>query len=180
MDHLSNIMTSFISYWYTNRRSVVAKFPMMLHFPALCLRIGIKHSGKCKKTKITLEISRPETYDLSDRNHWSLSIKYCFVGTSSVFFFCLQFYLSMSGCAGLAVASVTVRPPTYLPDLFPVLVSVYSCAHFLAFLLFFHYMQFAWNEPCDKPLEKEAISTAHSRPLYKPFSHSKHSNKKKL
>ena len=40
------------------------------------------------------------------------------------------------------VASLVVRPPPRRPDLFSVLVSVYSCAHFLCFLLYFHWTQY--------------------------------------
>ena len=54
----------------------------------------------------------------------------------------LQYVLSLFGAVGLTVATVTMKPPTHLPDLFPVLVSAYSCGHFILFLIYFHIKQF--------------------------------------
>lgn len=51
------------------------------------------------------------------------------------------FVLSMVGAMGLHIGSAVVKPPRRYPDLWPVLISLYSCAHFLAFLLYFHYLQ---------------------------------------
>jgi alpha-1,3-glucosyltransferase len=48
----------------------------------------------------------------------------------------------MFGAVGLTLASLTLTPPIRYPDLFPVLVSVYSCAHFVLFLIVFHVIQF--------------------------------------
>lgn len=42
----------------------------------------------------------------------------------------------------LTLCSLFVRPPQHLPDLHSVLVSVYSCAHFVVFLVVFHWLQF--------------------------------------
>ncbi|XP_034237190.1 dolichyl pyrophosphate Man9GlcNAc2 alpha-1,3-glucosyltransferase [Thrips palmi] len=53
------------------------------------------------------------------------------------------FSLSMMGCAVLTLLTVAVKPPKHLPDLFPLLISVYSCIHFLGFLLYFNYKQFS-------------------------------------
>ena len=49
----------------------------------------------------------------------------------------------------LTTTSLTVKPPVNLPDLFPVLVSVYSCLHFLLFLIYFHYRQFTLVNPAE-------------------------------
>lgn len=49
--------------------------------------------------------------------------------------------MSVLGMVALTVGSLAVKPPVHLPDLFPVLVSVYSCLHFLLFLVYFHYRQ---------------------------------------
>ena len=57
-----------------------------------------------------------------------------------------QFWVSLLSATLLTVASLLVTPPTHLPDLFPVLVSVFSCAHFLVFLICFHYLQFTCND----------------------------------
>nr|XP_022315544.1 dolichyl pyrophosphate Man9GlcNAc2 alpha-1,3-glucosyltransferase-like [Crassostrea virginica] len=53
--------------------------------------------------------------------------------------------LSMLGAIFLTMASLTVTPPLRYPDLFPVLISIYSCAHFVIFLIVFHYFQFHSN-----------------------------------
>ncbi|XP_068216204.1 dolichyl pyrophosphate Man9GlcNAc2 alpha-1,3-glucosyltransferase-like isoform X1 [Palaemon carinicauda] len=53
-----------------------------------------------------------------------------------------SFYLSMFGFAFLSVVSLTLPPPPRLPDLYPVLLSLYSCVHFCLFCLYFHYCQF--------------------------------------
>ncbi|KAM9324653.1 dolichyl pyrophosphate Man9GlcNAc2 alpha-1,3-glucosyltransferase [Gastrophryne carolinensis] len=46
--------------------------------------------------------------------------------------------LSLLGMAALTVISCVLTPPSALPDLFPVLVSTFSCGHFLMFLLYFN------------------------------------------
>lgn len=50
--------------------------------------------------------------------------------------------MSLIGAVFLTVASLILTPPPRYPDLFPVLVSIYSCAHFVLFLVAFHYCQF--------------------------------------
>ncbi len=52
-----------------------------------------------------------------------------------------QFTLSMLGCVVLTVSSLILPAPPSLPDLHAVMVSAFSCVHFLAFLLYFHYQQ---------------------------------------
>ncbi|XP_060555818.1 dolichyl pyrophosphate Man9GlcNAc2 alpha-1,3-glucosyltransferase-like [Ruditapes philippinarum] len=54
----------------------------------------------------------------------------------------LAFCISMVGVVILTLVMVLVPPPVHLPDLFSLVISVYSCAHFLLFTLFFHYCQF--------------------------------------
>jgi len=34
-----------------------------------------------------------------------------------------------------------ISPPTRFPDIFPVLISTFSCAHFMAFLSYFVWLQ---------------------------------------
>lgn len=53
-----------------------------------------------------------------------------------------SYYLSLAGLSFLTVVSLTLIPPPRLPDLFPVLLSIYSCGHFCFFSLYFHYCQF--------------------------------------
>lgn len=52
------------------------------------------------------------------------------------------FYLStFVACSSLLVAQVFVRPPESLPFLFPLLISAYSCAHFVLFFVYFNFRQ---------------------------------------
>uniref|UniRef100_A0A4W4GTT5 Alpha-1,3-glucosyltransferase n=1 Tax=Electrophorus electricus TaxID=8005 RepID=A0A4W4GTT5_ELEEL len=51
------------------------------------------------------------------------------------------FGISMAAMAVLSTASAALEPPARLPDLFPVLVSIFSCMHFLASLLYFNFVQ---------------------------------------
>ncbi|KAF6198629.1 hypothetical protein GE061_008381 [Apolygus lucorum] len=52
------------------------------------------------------------------------------------------FKTSMLGMLLLTVSTVTLKPPSKYPDLFPLLISSYSAAHFAYFFLYFHYAQF--------------------------------------
>ncbi|CAK1590003.1 unnamed protein product [Parnassius mnemosyne] len=54
----------------------------------------------------------------------------------------LYFFVSLLGMFVLTLCIVLVKPPKNLPDLFPLLISVYSCSHFLLFFLYFNYQQF--------------------------------------
>ncbi|KAL7891265.1 hypothetical protein AOLI_G00007410 [Acnodon oligacanthus] len=58
------------------------------------------------------------------------------------------FRVSLVAMAGLSFTSVVLEPPARLPDLFPVLVSVFSFLHFLALLLYFNLVQL--TEPPSK------------------------------
>lgn len=51
------------------------------------------------------------------------------------------FLVSLSGCLVLTVCSAAVSPLSRYPDLFPLLISVYSCAHFIVFFAYFNYRQ---------------------------------------
>ncbi|XP_076463078.1 dolichyl pyrophosphate Man9GlcNAc2 alpha-1,3-glucosyltransferase-like [Babylonia areolata] len=50
--------------------------------------------------------------------------------------------LSMCGAVVLAVMSQALAPPQKLPDLYTLLITTYSCGHFVAFLAYFHFLQF--------------------------------------
>lgn len=52
------------------------------------------------------------------------------------------FYASnLLGCTALTIGLVFVPPPQRFPHLFPLLIAVYSCGHFLIFLCYFNYKQ---------------------------------------
>ncbi|XP_077270521.1 putative dolichyl pyrophosphate Man9GlcNAc2 alpha-1,3-glucosyltransferase isoform X1 [Temnothorax americanus] len=53
----------------------------------------------------------------------------------------VAFYGSISGALLLSVVSPFVKPPARYPDLFPLLISIYSCGHFVIFFAYFNYVQ---------------------------------------
>ncbi|KAM8890610.1 dolichyl pyrophosphate Man9GlcNAc2 alpha-1,3-glucosyltransferase [Synchiropus picturatus] len=53
-----------------------------------------------------------------------------------------KFYISLTIMVSLSVATVAVKPPDHLPDLFPVLVSTFSFLHFLGMFVYFNILHF--------------------------------------
>lgn len=53
------------------------------------------------------------------------------------------FFFSLLGMLILTLGILFVKPPNKFPDLFPLLISVYSCSHFILFFLYFNYQQFS-------------------------------------
>lgn len=49
---------------------------------------------------------------------------------------------SIFGCFVLSIAATIVNPPPRYPHIHPTINSLYGCAHFIMFLLFFYYKQF--------------------------------------
>lgn len=56
--------------------------------------------------------------------------------------FPMQFWCSILGVIALIACSLVIQSPQRFPDLWPVLVSIYSCGHFILFLISFNYLQF--------------------------------------
>lgn len=56
------------------------------------------------------------------------------------------FYGSLVGQFLLLFAFIYLQPPPQLPFLWPLLISAYSCGHFLLFLIYFNYRQFFSND----------------------------------
>ncbi|XP_055641922.1 probable dolichyl pyrophosphate Man9GlcNAc2 alpha-1,3-glucosyltransferase [Toxorhynchites rutilus septentrionalis] len=52
------------------------------------------------------------------------------------------FYGSLIGQSLLLSAFICVSPPARLPFLWPLLISAYSCGHFVLFFIYFNYLQF--------------------------------------
>lgn len=48
---------------------------------------------------------------------------------------------SLIGCVVITVLTLLLEPPQMFPDLFSLLISVYSCVHFLGFFLYFNIVQ---------------------------------------
>ncbi|XP_030647303.1 dolichyl pyrophosphate Man9GlcNAc2 alpha-1,3-glucosyltransferase isoform X2 [Chanos chanos] len=65
-----------------------------------------------------------------------------------------KFFLSLVGMAALSLASMLLDPPAALPDLFPVLISVFSFLHFLGLFVYFNLVQL--TEPSGRKNQKKA------------------------
>lgn len=52
------------------------------------------------------------------------------------------FFLSIMGCVALTLCICSLKPPALYPDLYPLLVAVYSAGHFFLFFLYFNYRQY--------------------------------------
>ncbi|XP_068623597.1 dolichyl pyrophosphate Man9GlcNAc2 alpha-1,3-glucosyltransferase [Battus philenor] len=63
------------------------------------------------------------------------------------------FFLSLIGVFVLTICTLFVNPPVKYPDLFPLLISVYSCSHFIMFFLYFNYQQFSMPTCLPVPLK---------------------------
>ena len=64
----------------------------------------------------------------------------------------------MVGLVILTIVTVTFPAPDRLPDLFAVLISVYSCGHFILFLMYFHYCQFTARGSSTPPVSKKSTT----------------------
>lgn len=64
------------------------------------------------------------------------------VWTTSEIFINILFGISLVGVIVLSICSGFLKAPKRYPDLYPLLVSVYSCGHFFLFLIYFNYKQF--------------------------------------
>jgi alpha-1,3-glucosyltransferase len=53
----------------------------------------------------------------------------------------VAFYASMMGAVVLCAAYLWLPPPAHLEFLYPLLVSAFSCVHFVGFFLYFNYKQ---------------------------------------
>lgn len=85
-------------------------------------RDRIKEYKKYKQYKKSKDISNLLNYS---KKSWSF----------------VAFYGSILGALLLSIVSQFVKPPERYPDLFPLLISLYSCGHFLIFFIYFNYVQ---------------------------------------
>ena len=69
--------------------------------------------------------------------------------------------LSLAGAAALVVAMVSLKPPARLPDIFTVLIALYSCVHFMFFLCYFYWVQLTYSSERDDRF----VSTTSGRTL---------------
>lgn len=68
------------------------------------------------------------------------------------FYVSFLFYISILGVVFLSVISYFLKSPQRYPDLYALLVSVYSCGHFTIFYVYFNYKQiFVSKQAMNKP-----------------------------
>ncbi|XP_035905546.1 probable dolichyl pyrophosphate Man9GlcNAc2 alpha-1,3-glucosyltransferase [Anopheles stephensi] len=72
--------------------------------------------------------------------------------------FVALFYLSLLGQVLLLVAFLCLAPPAHLPFLYPLLISAYSCGHFVLFYLYFNYRQFCSDQTSVTPEQPSRIN----------------------
>lgn len=58
--------------------------------------------------------------------------------------------ISLFGCVILTICSIILEPPQKYPYLWPLLISIYSCVHFVAFLVYFNFNQIKLHIPKKK------------------------------
>jgi len=56
---------------------------------------------------------------------------------------------SLTCCVIMSVLSLTIAPPPSYPFLWPLLISIFSAAHFILFSIYYHYVQFTWHSYID-------------------------------
>lgn len=58
--------------------------------------------------------------------------------------------LSLLGCAFITICSIVLKPPIRYPFLWPLVISSYSCLHFVVFFLYFNFNQLMLHIPKKK------------------------------
>lgn len=58
--------------------------------------------------------------------------------------------ISLFGCVILTFCAIALKPPSKYPDLWSLIISVYSCMHFVLFLIYFNYSQLMLQVPKKK------------------------------
>ncbi|XP_076378951.1 dolichyl pyrophosphate Man9GlcNAc2 alpha-1,3-glucosyltransferase-like [Megalopta genalis] len=93
----------------------------------------VKLSRNNKSTSLFTRLIKDVMYYC--KNNFSVLLKYNLLLNT-------LFYSSVMGLIALSIASGFLEPPNRYPDLFSLLISVYSCGHFIVFYLYFNYKQF--------------------------------------
>lgn len=84
-------------------------------------------------------------------NHISLSLSRIF----TLHNLSIVVYLSsILGCHLIGALAILVKPPTGLPHIHPTVNALYSCIHFMSFLVFFYYRQFRGDIKRSPPTDR--------------------------
>ncbi|XP_033117052.1 dolichyl pyrophosphate Man9GlcNAc2 alpha-1,3-glucosyltransferase-like [Anneissia japonica] len=79
------------------------------------------------------------------------------------------FWLSILGMSVLCAFHLVIPPPPKYPDLYPLFISAYSCAHFLVFFAYCQYLQFTTtdDEKVRGPTDETFRNTKTKRKVHK-------------
>lgn len=58
--------------------------------------------------------------------------------------------VSLLGCVVLTICTIVMKPPQKFPYLWPLIISSYSCLHFIGFLVYFNFIQLMLQVPKKK------------------------------
>lgn len=78
------------------------------------------------------------------------NIEKCITKQRNLSKLCFLRKISLFGCVLLNLCFVVLKPPPKYPYLWPLIISVYSCIHFIAFLIYFNLNQLMLNVPKKK------------------------------
>uniref|UniRef100_A0A2M4DKG8 Alpha-1,3-glucosyltransferase n=1 Tax=Anopheles darlingi TaxID=43151 RepID=A0A2M4DKG8_ANODA len=133
----------FAVFWFLQVSSF-SMFPLLhkdgLTGPYLGLSLVTLILPRLAATSVHSINARSETlvYDVFGVQHLIGNIKGSRIATPLL----TLFYVSLLGQIALLGAFLFVKPPAALPFLFPLVISAYSCGHFVLFFLYFNYRQF--------------------------------------
>lgn len=126
---------------------LVVKDELLIVFTGLSLMYLISISLLCNIDTMITNMIDNSNHKLSKHLNmpklYNLSLFFNYLVHQSFFKTLLRylFYTSIFGCIALTLCTVCINPPHNYPDLFPLLVSVYSCIHFLSFWIYFNCKQ---------------------------------------
>ncbi|XP_067015118.2 dolichyl pyrophosphate Man9GlcNAc2 alpha-1,3-glucosyltransferase [Anabrus simplex] len=107
----------------------------------------------CSNSEVGILTFKPHIIDKGKRpSRKDLEILPNQIQSHSVKKQCLQFLfiVSMIGCVVLTFCAAVLKPPSKYPDLYTLIISVYSCGHFLLFFFYFNYRQFCYTFPAKR------------------------------
>ncbi|XP_045469283.1 uncharacterized protein LOC123676971 isoform X1 [Harmonia axyridis] len=100
---------------------------------------------QCPKLKFIQNILKDDIRDTKEENKLStlrsgneMKQNSCFL--ANLLFFSSMFS-SLIGCISIFTFYLIMEPPSRYPDLFPLIISAYSCIHFIGFFLYFNFKQ---------------------------------------
>ncbi|XP_076231829.1 dolichyl pyrophosphate Man9GlcNAc2 alpha-1,3-glucosyltransferase-like [Calliopsis andreniformis] len=124
-------------------------YPSILSYNTLLRTVNLKHSTRItsnqRHIKKKVKYNKGELYFAKIRQTISYWFKNNFdtlLHQNVQFLITILFYSSILGVLILSIVCNFLNPPIRYPDLFALLISVYSCGHFIIFYLYFNYKQF--------------------------------------